>query len=297
MLKILPIGRSREWKRPRKGSCQEKALLGLAVAGSLMLLVMAAGPPPPSVAQEPKLLQASASGEYSLALHELPDSIEMQLNRQERLLLDRFEQQTLDIQEDNRDSARRLREDAAEEKLEAREEHRDEMRELNEEYNKKRQDLSSDLPAEKYQDKSEDLREDRLDDTEDLRIDHERRINKIDKDLRVEIDEISTELEQTLFDLQTERQYALEQLRAEKVEASLLYHQRELEVEAMREIISSLGAGTLGDEVVFDILDYIRDRVYIEAIRSDLGSSKTSITVTIGAEPTTIEQAMELLGL
>ncbi|MDB4285607.1 hypothetical protein N9903_01735 [bacterium] len=297
MLENSLPGWFRKGVRLREGALPGKFRLRQALAGSLFLLAMVASLPPHSPAQESGLLQASASGEYSVALPELPESLRVEWVQQERLLRDSFEQQVLDIREDNRASLRKLREDAAEARLQAREEYREELRELREEHNEEMQRLSADLPPEKYQRKREDLQEEYLDDIEDLRADQERLIDEIGGDLEEELDELTAELEQLLFDLRTEKQYALEQLKAEKMEALLQHYRRQLDMEALRMIMSSLGVGPLGEQVVFEILDYLRDRVYIEASHTDLGPSRIRMTVTVSVDPVVIDQAMELFDL
>ncbi len=283
--------------RLKEGALPEKFRLRPAVAGSLVLLATVAGLTPHSPAQEPGLLQASVSGEYSATLSELPKSLRMEWIQQERFLLDSFEQQALDIREDNRASLRKLKEGAAEARLQAQEEYRDDVRRLRERHNEEKQRLSADLSPERYQRRSEDLQEEYLDDIEDLRIDQDSLVNEIGEDLEEELDESAAELKQSLFDLRTEKQYALEQLEAEKMEALLQHYQRQLEMETLQMLMPSLGDGPLGEQVVFELLDYLRDRVYIEASHTDLGPSRIRITVTVSADPATIDQAMELFDL
>jgi hypothetical protein len=299
-LKILETSRS-GWSgkrvRRKEGTLPEKLRLRLAVAGTLVLLAAVAGLPPHSPAQEPGLLYSSASGEFSAALPELSESLRAEWVEQERHLLDSFEQQALEIGKANRAFQRELRENAAEARLQAREDYREDLRKLREEHNEKMRRVSAALAPKRYQSKREDLREDHQDDLEDLKTDQERLINEIGEDLEGERDDSASELEQALFDIRTEQQYALEQLKAEKLETLLQHYQRQLEMEALRKIIPSLGVGPSGDQVVFEVLDYLRDQVYIEASRKDLGLSRIRITVRVGADSATIDQAMELFGL
>jgi hypothetical protein len=283
--------------RPGERALPEKSRLRQAVAGSLVLLAAVAGLSPRALAQEPGVLQASANGEYSTALSGLPESLRMEWIQQERLLLDSFEQQSLDAQAENRVSLRRLREEAAEERLQAHEEYREELRDLGERHAEELQRLAADVPPERYQRKRESLQDDYRDDAEDLRIDQARLLDEIREDHQEELDELASELDQLLFNLRTERQYALEQLKVDTIEALLGHYQRQLEMEALERIVFPLGVGPSGDQAASEVLDYLRDRVSVEAVRTDVGRSSIRITVTVRADVATIDDALKLFNL
>jgi hypothetical protein len=274
-----------------------KLRLKRAGVGLLVLLTAVAGLPPPSPAQEPAPLQASARDEYSTALSELPESLKSEWIEQKRLLLDSFAQQVIDVREDNRSSLRDMKENAAAARRQALENYHEEGTKLREEHAEDLQRSAANLSPERYQRKREDLLEDLQDDIEDLRIDQEELAGEIRRDFEEEADELAGDLEQSLFEIQREQEYAIAQLEAERREAMLQHYQRQLEMEALRTIMSDLTTRSLEGPVLFEILGYLQDRVSIEVTLMDLAHSRVRMEVTMNSDFTTIKQAMELFGL
>jgi uncharacterized protein (UPF0216 family) len=77
----------------------------------------------------------------------------------------------------------------------------------------------------------------------------------------------------------------------------LQHYQRQLEMEALRMIMSDLTTGSFEGPVLFEILDYLQDRVSIEVTLRDLAHSRVRMAVTMNSDSTIIKQAMELFGL
>ena len=283
--------------RRREKPPWRKFRLRRAGVGLLVLLTAVAALPPPSRAREPALLQASASGEYSTALSELPESLKAEWIEQKRLLLDSFAQQVIDVREDSRSSLRDMKENAATARRRALEDYHEEESELREEHAEDLQRSAANLSPERYQRKRENLLEEFRDDIEDLRIDQEELADEIRRDFAEEVDELAGDLEQSLFGIQREQEYAIEQLEAERREAMLQHYQRQLEMEALRMIMSDLTTGPFEGPVLFEVLDYLRDRVSVEVTLRDLAHSRVRMAVTMNSDSTIIKQAMELFGL